>query len=162
MNDCGLLYTTAIAFERALIECFNFNINGIRIRGWIISFVIICYAIGSNLDAIFGRNMSDEGTGPKVCKYNIDQSSIWRRFDVIFYYIHTLCSIGILTTIARRKIFIHSTKHRDFFIPPICLILCITPHGLIGHLLPVYLPYSNLIQLRLHIFTMFLLFTTQI
>ena len=180
MSDGGFLFTAAIAFERVLIECFNFNVNGSRMRGLVVSFFIICYVTGSNIDEIFSRWLINDATGTKICTYYFDDYPIWRRLDVVFSYthaiipftLHVLCSICVLTSIARRKVFLHSTEHRfcrvwfeqlyehrDFFIPPVCIILCMIPHGVIGHLLHLCLPHSDKVKLRLHIFMVFLVFT---
>lgn len=183
MSDGGFLLTAAIAFERVLIECLNFHVNGSRMRGLIISFIILCYVIGSNIDEIFSRRMVNDATGTKICKYHFDDYPIWRRFDVVFSYthaiipftFHVLCSICVFTSIARRKIFVHSTRHRfcrvwleqlyehrDFFIPPVCIIICMVPHNILGHLLHFCLPYSDKVKLRLHIFMVLLVFTPQL
>jgi len=182
MTDGGILCTAAIAIERVLIECFNFSINGSRIRQLLVSFIIILYVTGSNIDEIFIRRMSKDAMDRDICIYDFDGYPTWRRFDIVFSYthfvipcvVHLICSICALTTIARRKIFIHSTEHkfcrvwlqqlylhRDFFIPPICLILCILPHGILGHLLHTCIPYSDKPKLRLHISFVLLLFVPQ-
>ena len=114
--------------------------------------------------------------------YEFDGHPIWRRLDIAFSYIHIvvplmvhlICSIHVLSTIARRKIFIRGTKqkfcyvwfeqlyiHRDFFIPPTSIILCILPHGILGHLLKTCIPYSDKFRLRIHIIFIILLFVPQ-
>ena len=83
---------------------------------------------------------------------------------VIPCIIHIICSICILTTITRRKVFLDGTNqficcvwfkqmynHRDFFIPPICIIICLFPNSIYVNLLKICIPYSDLVQLRLHI-----------
>lgn len=182
MTDGGFLCTAAIAIERVFIECFDFSIHGSRIRGICVSSMIILYVAGSNIDEIFIRRISTDRTGRDVCIYDFDGYPTWRRFDIVFSYthviipcvVHFVCSMCALTTIARRKIFIGSTEenfcrvwlqqlylHRDFFIPPICLILCILPHGILGHLLKPCIPYSDKSKLRLHISFVLLLFAPQ-
>jgi hypothetical protein len=182
MTDGGILCTVAIAIERVFIECFNFNMNGSRIRELCVSFLIILYVGASNIDEIFIRRISKDALGREVCIYDFDGYPTWRHFDIVFSYthvvvpcvVHFVCSICVLTTIARRKIFIRSTDykfchvwlqqlyfHRDFFIPPICLILCILPHGILGHLIKTCIPYSDKFKLRLHISFVLLLFVPQ-
>ncbi|CAF4217718.1 unnamed protein product, partial [Rotaria magnacalcarata] len=88
--------------------------------------------------------------GNQVCIYDFERYPTWRRLDIIFSYIHVVvpcvahvvCSLCVLTTIARWKIFIRGIDnkfflvwfqelclHRDFFVPPLCLLVCILPHG---------------------------------
>ncbi len=182
MADGGILCTVAIAIERVLIECFDFSIHKSRIRALLISFFIILYVAGSNIDEIFIRQIAKDAMDREICTYNFDGYPTWRSFDIVFSYIHVvlpcivhfICSICALTTIARRKIFIGSTKnkfchewiqqlycHRDFFIPPLCLIVCMLPHAILGHLLKICIPYSNKFKLRLHISFVLLLFVPQ-
>ncbi|UJR22559.1 hypothetical protein I4U23_025608 [Adineta vaga] len=182
MMDGSILCTAAIAVERVFIECWNFSINGSRLRGLCISIGIIIYACISNLDDIFLRQITSDPFGNPVCTYDFDGYPVWRSLDIIFSYahviipcvVHLICSVCVLTTIARRKIFIRSTEdklyqvwfrqlfiHKDFFIPPVCLILCILPHGILGHLLQTCIPYSDKFKLRLHIAFVLLLYVPQ-
>jgi hypothetical protein len=182
MTDGSILFTVAVAIERVLIECLNFNINGSRIRGLIVSAIIIIFVCGSNIDEIFMRRIDRDLLGRNICIYDFDGHPTWRSIDIVFSYthvivpcaLHLICTICALTTIARRKIFIHSTEHkfcrvwlqqlylhRDFLIPPICLIFCILPHGILGHLLETCIPYSDKSKLRLHISFVLLLFVPQ-
>ncbi|CAF3823716.1 unnamed protein product [Adineta steineri] len=180
--DGGILCTVAIAVERVFIECWNFNVNGSRLRALLISGMIILYTCGSNLDDIFIRRISNDPLGNLICTYDFDRYPTWRYLDIVFSYahvvipclVHLICSVCVLTTIARRKIFIRSTNdklykvwlqqlfiHRDFFIPPICIILCTLPHGILGHLLETCIPYSDKFKLRLHISFVLLLYIPQ-
>lgn len=182
MADGGALCTVAIAVERVFIECFNFDIRGSRIRSSFVSLFIIIYVTASNIDEIFIRRITQDLLGRNICTYGFDNYPIWRKFDIIFSYTHFLipclahliCSICVLTTIARRKIFVGISdkrfchewikqlySHRDFFIPPVCLVVCFIPHGLLGHLLSICIPYSNISMLRLHISFVLLLFVPQ-
>lgn len=180
MVDGAILCTVAIAVEWVFIECFNSNVHGSRTRNLLVSLFIIVYVSGSNVDEIFIRQITQDIHGRDVCTYNFDDYPIWRKFDIVFSYTHfvipcaahIICSICALTTIARRKIFVGISNktlyhewvrqlylHREFFIPPICLVICLVPHGLLGHLLNICIPYSNIFMLRLHISFVLLLFT---
>lgn len=181
--DGSILLTVAVAVERVLMECFNFPLYGSRMRAFIVSIIIIVYACGSNIDEIFLRRISNDLLGNPVCAYDFEQYPTWRRSDIVFSYAHVIipcvmhlvCTICVLTTIARRKILINSTSrglvfvwlhqlylHRDFLIPPLCLIVCILPHGILGHLLKTCIPYSDTVKLRLHISFILMLYVPQV
>ena len=182
MVDGSILCTVAVAIERVLIESFDFAIHGSRVRSVLVSLGIIVYACGSNIDEIFLRRLTKDLEGKHICIYDFDQYPTWRRIDIIFSYahviipcfVHLICAICILTTIARRKIFIGTTNkslvrvwmhqlnfHRDLLIPPVAVILCILPHGILGHLLQTCIPYSDKPKLRLHIAFVLLLYVPQ-
>ncbi|CAF2052369.1 unnamed protein product [Rotaria magnacalcarata] len=183
LNGEAILFTAAIAVERTFIECLNFSIHGNRKRGLVVSVIITVYVTCSNLDEIFIRRLSAYPMGNQVCIYDFERYPTWRRLDIIFSYIHVVvpcvvhvvCSLCVLTTIARWKIFIRGIDnkffrvwfqelclHRDFFVPPLCLLVCILPHGIIDHLLNTRIPYSNKLQLRFHIVFVLLLFIPQL
>ena len=182
MVDGSILFTVAVAVERVFLECWNFSFHGSRRRGLFLSLVIISYACGANVDEIFTRSISTDLMGNFICTYDFGTYPVWHRIDVFFSYthvvvpcaMHLLCSVCVLTTIARRKIFIGSADsgfcsvwllqlycHRDFLIPPICIILCLLPHGILGHLLETCIPYSDKVKLRLHISLILLLYVPQ-
>lgn len=182
MTDGSILCTAAIAIERVLIECFNFSIRGSKIRAICASLIIILYVAGSNIDEVFVRRVSKNRMGQDTCIYDFAGYPLWESFDTVFSYthviipcvIHVTCSICALTTIARRKILIRDIEksfyqvwleqlyyHRDFFIPPVCIIICILPHGILGHLIKPCIPYSDKVKLRLHISFVLLLFVPQ-
>lgn len=183
MVDGSILLTVAVAVERVLIECFDFRLYGSRLRALIVSVLILGYVCGSNIDEIFIRRISNDLVGNPVCIYDFERYPTWRRIDIVFSYahvvipcvMHMISTICVLTTIARRKIFINSTNkrllyvwlhqlylHRDFLIPPICLITCILPHGILGHLLQTCIPYSDTFKLRLHISFILMLYVPQV
>lgn len=183
MVDGSIFLTVAVAVERVLLECLNFRLYGSRVRALIVSAIILGYVCGSNVDEIFIRRISTDLLGNHICIYDFERYPIWRRIDIVFSYAHVIipcvmhfiCTVCVLTTIARRKIFINSTDnhliyvwlhqlyvHRDFLIPPLCLITCILPHGILGHLLQTCIPYSDRVKLRLHISFILLLYVPQV
>lgn len=182
MVDGSILFTVAVAVERVFLECWDFSFHGSRKRVLFLSLIITSYACGSNVNEIFTRNISTDLMGDFLCTYNFETYPIWYRVDVFFSYahviipcgVHLICSVCVLTTIARRKILIESTDrgfcsvwlfqlycHRDFLIPPICIIVCLLPHGILGHLSKTCIPYSDKVKLRLHISFVLLLYVPQ-
>ena len=182
MVDASMLFTVALAVERVFLECWDFSVHGSRKRGLIGCLLIVSYACGSNVDEIFIRRIATDLMGNLICIYDFEAYPTWHDIDTVFSYahvavpcaMHLLCSVCVLTTIACRKIFIGSTnrafyhvwliqlyRHRDFLIPPISIILCILPHGILGHLLITCIPYSDKVKLRLHISVVLLLYVPQ-
>lgn len=169
--------SVGISVEKMLIECFNFNVIGSRLRAILLFFVFFILAAVGNLANIFARDFTLNPLGYSVCIYDFISNPNWDRFNKIFCYIHiivpiiihSICSICILTTIARRKILIQSTNrscsvwfqqlytHRDFFIPPLCIILFLFPNSIYRNLLNLCIAYSDIMKLRLHIAFVFML-----
>lgn len=173
--------SVGISIEKVLIECFNFNVSGSRLRAIISSIGFFILAAITNLANIFVRHYTIDPSGYPICIYDYLSNPTWDRFNKVFCYIHIIvpitihliCSICILTTIARRKILIQTINrssqslchvwirqlydHRDFFIPPLCMILFVFPNSIYGNLLNICIPYSDVVKLRLHIAFVFLL-----
>jgi hypothetical protein len=181
MGFAGIWISVGIAIERVLIECFNLSLYGSRRHAILISLGFFIYSAISNLPAIFARDYILDSAGRLICTYNYVSHSSWEQVDSVFSYIyviipcvlHLVCSVCILTTIARRKVLIYRNSkpklrlyyvwlrqlyfHRDFLIPPIFLITCLLPNAIHGHLLVKCAPYGSLQDLRLHIAFIFLL-----
>jgi hypothetical protein len=171
----ALWITVGISIEKVLIECFNFGICGSRIRAFLFSIGFFIFAATANLANIFARHYASDPSGHSICVYDFLSNPQWDYFNKAFCYIHVIvpfsihiiCSICILTTIARRKVLIHTNdgtaqglchvwlqqlyNHRDFFIPPLCMILFLFPNLIYANLLKLCVPYSDLIKLRVHI-----------
>lgn len=173
--------SVGISVEKMLIECFNFRINGSRRRAIIVSIGFFLLSAISNLANIFARHYSIDPSGHPICIYDYISNPQWDRFNEVFCYInvivpilfHIVCSICILITIARRKILIQSTDrscqhlcsiwfkqvydHRDFFIPPLCMIVFVFPNSIYANLLDICITHSDVTKLRLHITFVFML-----
>jgi hypothetical protein len=182
MGFTGLWISVGIAIERVLIECFNMNFYGTRCHAVLISIGFLVYSAISNLPAIFARKYMLDPSGKSICMYDYASHPAWAQADTIFSYIyvivpctaHLICSVCIITTIARRKILIHRNNypnqrlysvwlrqlyiHRDFLVPPIFLITCLLPNVIHGHFLVKCVPYSSFENLRLHIAFIFLFY----
>ena len=167
--------SVGISVEKVLIECFNFNTSGSRLRAILLSLGFFILAGVGNLANIFARHYTLDPSGYPICVYDYTSNPVWDRFNKTFCYIHVVipiilhvvCSICILTTIARRKILIQATArsprhlcriwlqqlyaHRDFFIPPLCMIFFVFPNSIYGNLLDICIAYSDVHKLRLHI-----------
>jgi hypothetical protein len=175
MGFTGIWMSVGIAIERVLIECFNMNLYGTRRHAIIVAISLFIYSAISNLPAIFARDYILDPSGKSICMYSYISHPTWERADTVFSYIdvivpctvHLICSVCILTTIARRKILIYKNTrpkqrlyrvwfqqlyvHRDFLIPPLFLITCLLPNAIYGHLLIDCIPYASLENLRVHI-----------
>jgi hypothetical protein len=173
--------SVGISVEKVLIECFNFNISGSRLRAILLSIGFFLLAAISNLSDIFTRHYALDPSGYSICVYDYISNPKWDSFNKFFSYIHVIipipthiiCSVCILTTIARRKILIQQIDrsyqhlyrvwiqqlraHRDFFIPPLCLILFVLPNLIYGNLLKICVAYADVIQIRFHIAFVFML-----
>lgn len=110
--------SVGVSVEKVLIECFNFNIYGSRLRAIILSIVFFIFAAITNLANIFARHYTIDPSGYPICVYDYLSNPKWDLFNKIFCYIHIIvpitihliCSICILTTIARRKILIQTVN----------------------------------------------------
>lgn len=173
--------SVGIAVERVLIECFNMNLYETRRHAIFVSIVALVYSSASNLPAIFAREFLPDPLGQVTCVYDYQSHRAWSLVDTAFSYVnlivpctaHLVCTVCILTTIARRKILICKNSqpkqrlyrvwlqqlyiHQDFLVPPFFLIVCLLPNAIHGHLVVTCVPYFNLEQLRVHIAFIFLL-----
>ncbi|CAF3581498.1 unnamed protein product [Rotaria socialis] len=167
--------SVAIIIEKLLVQCLNFPMLGSRLRAVIISFLIIIVIAVSNIPEIKLRTLSQTFTKQTVCSYNVSYSHAWYRAHIVVSYCHiiipcvahVIAMISILTTIARRKIYIRgytrSLKlyrvwleqlyiNRDLLISPLAIIIFILPHAVIHFiLLPQCMKDNGMVQERLHI-----------
>ncbi|UJR08464.1 hypothetical protein I4U23_012733 [Adineta vaga] len=177
----GIWLSVGIAIERVLIECFDMNLYETRRHAMLASLGCFIYSCVTNLPAIFAREFVLSPSGKSLCMYDYISHPTWNLVDRVFSYIHAIvpctahlvCTVCILTTIARRKIFIHKNTqpkqrlchvwfrqlyfHRDFLVPPLFLITCLLPNAIHGHLVVKCVSHSDLDHLRLHILFIFLL-----
>ncbi|CAF4602056.1 unnamed protein product, partial [Rotaria socialis] len=106
--------SVAIIIEKLLIQCLNFPMFGSRLRAVIILFLIIIVIALSNIPDIKLKKLSQTLTNQTVCSYNVLNSHALYRTHLIVSYCHiiipcvahVIAMISILTTIARRKIYI--------------------------------------------------------
>jgi hypothetical protein len=174
MGYCGIWTTTAIAIERVLIECCNTSIFGSRVRAILTSLCIIIFAAVTSLPEIFIRRYSLDIRHRSICIYDYEgepscgiAKNIFSHIHVIVpVSLHIICIICILTSIARRKIFIRGDDgpplyqmwlkqlilHRDFFIPPLCILACVLPYVVFSRkFVAECKPYSDVSAIRSHI-----------
>jgi hypothetical protein len=169
--------SVAIIIERLLIECLDFNIFGSRLRAIIVSCCIIFFVGLSNLPEIFAREIIQDLFNHSICSYDAKKNYVWYRAEYIISYFHVLIPtiahfisiICILTSIARRKIFIGGYLklrksqiyrmwlkqlyiHRNFLISPLSIIICIFPHAIVHYiLLSMCMKGGGIVPIRLHI-----------
>ena len=167
--------SVGVSIEKVLIECLNYGLYGSRRRAILLSVGFFIFAAIANLGNIFTRHYTVDPTGTPICTYGLLSNPQWDVFNQISSYvhvivpisIHVICSICILTTIARRKILIQASDrscggnirvwlrqlytHRDFFIPPLCMIVFVFPNSIYANLLNLCISSTDLIKLRVHI-----------
>ena len=154
------LWTSSfLAVERTLIECFNSHYSLYRTRRYSIIASILLLIVLSliNVSTILGRKIVPNPMNEMyyICVLGNQLSFNWEIIDktlnsrYLHYGIpcllHLLSSLLVLQHIARRKIYISCLtrsrwpfvflqqvrSHKDFFIPPILILVCATPHTLL-------------------------------
>lgn len=185
--------SVAIIIERVLIECYDFNLTGSRKRACTSSLLTFLIVAASNLPEWFARVLRFDPQQRLMCMYNPNKDLIWYRLQCGISYIHVIlpCLVHlvsilcILNSIARRKIFIgiYSTEqsniyyvwwkqlysHRDLLLPPLIILICTLPHGIIhyvllgkcatsDHLAPAHLHLALLLFLHLPAVFAFLIY----
>ncbi|CAF3845459.1 unnamed protein product [Rotaria sp. Silwood1] len=138
--------SSILAIERTLLELFFFRLFGMtRKHAIIILFTILIFCTCGRIATILSKTIvpdtNDEGLFK--CGYLVD-INLLNNVEVVFVWInaggtcflHFLCNILTLISIARRKIYLSTGKltcwnawctqiriHRDYFIPPTVILL---------------------------------------
>ena len=186
------LWTGAlVSVERVLIQCFKYNFYRSRKCAIIISGLLILLTAVANITTFIGWQSAVHPIVPnmRLCKFR--QFPVhWKLVDEIVnsmyihfvtpWFLHVLSIVCVLIHIIRRKIILTDVercdwskimrqqlkKHKDFFIPPILILICTLPHVLLTNLSGSNTQYSCLksnmyIYLRLHIALDFLYYSPQ-
>jgi hypothetical protein len=133
-----------IACERLFIECFNCALYATRQRACLLSFILFMFVLLTQIPTVllyFGR-FSSTTVLTKIVK-SVEFGNV-----LLTCLIHILSSIFVLKNISLHKIYINFgeenywpvwrqqiKKHLDFFIPPLCYILCILPWYVFKHVI---------------------------
>jgi len=136
-----------IACERLFIECFNCALYATRQRACLLSFILFIFVLLTQIPTflLFFGKFSTTTVIPTLAKIvkGIEFGAV-----LITCLLHILSSLLVLRNISVHKVYINlgeqkywvvwrqqMKKHMDFFIPPICYILCILPWYLFKHVI---------------------------
>ncbi|CAF1629507.1 unnamed protein product [Didymodactylos carnosus] len=180
----SLWISSFIAVERTLVECFNLNFYRTRKQSFIVSIILLILLTATHVHKIIARKMIPDPTLPTSYYCTFQFSHAWAIYDRTLNHLHLLlpcllhflATICVLTSIAKRKIFISESresfwkmwfqqlgKHKDFLIPPFVIILCTMPHVVF-----IDIKYYDCVEsfekfyLRFHIATELLFYIPQI
>ncbi|CAF3688212.1 unnamed protein product [Adineta steineri] len=185
MASVSLWLSTCVAIERILIESSILQLFSSRKHSLIISIFLFLIISLSHIHRILYRHII---TNPLVnnlelCVFTPSSSTkiIDNLVEMLHLLgpclIHFLCAIWVLFRIVKHKIYlnyhIRTTptqwlsiwkqqiyNHKDFFIPPLLIIICIMPHVIIFHLLITC--SDTLFRMRLNIILNFLVHIPEI
>jgi hypothetical protein len=176
-----------IAVERLLIQLFHYS--HYRTRKYAIMFLIILFIFLSSASVItaLGRTVGKSpifSTTYYVCSFNRFPNENWKIANKVISssYVHVITPLALsslsivltITHIIRHKITLTDLernswlslikqqilKHRDFFIPPLVIIICTLPERLLINIADGYCIEKSMhkFYLRLHIAFDFLLY----
>jgi hypothetical protein len=173
----ALWLSAFIAIERVLIQCFKLSLY--RTRKWPVVFVsllciVICgeqiYRVSNFVPiAVDNRlNLSHVSCRTYYNQTALPYIDILDSVHIITpVIINLLCSVFVLISIARHQAFIRLSdnyyshfcgqisKHRDFFIAPLFILVTSLPHEVFAHYMNICIDSSQKSFLRLHITLIF-------
>ena len=167
-----------VSVERILIQCFHFSIYRSRRCAVITSLILIVLTMSASITWFIGPQTVPHPIAPTIylCEFRQLQSN-WELVDeiitsiyihvVIPWFLHALSILFTLNHIIRHKIILRDAertewtrimwqqlkKHKDFFIPPIVIIICTMPHEILasGYTTQPCVESKLSFYLRLHI-----------
>ena len=147
LNFSSMWFSSMIACERLCIECFNYALYATRQRACLISLFFFLLTLLTQIPTFFVY--FDRFSVP-IVKPILSQTVKSMEFATVLLtcLLHILSSLLILTKISLHKVYINLNeqqywfvwrqqmhKHLDFFVPPLCYILCILPWYLFKHVI---------------------------
>jgi hypothetical protein len=147
LNFSAMWYSSMIACERLFIECFNCALYATRQRACFLSFLLFIFTLLTQIPTVllFFGEFPTPTVIPMLAKI---VKSIEFGTVLITCLLHILSSLFVLKNISVHKVYINldeqeywlvwrqqMKKHIDFFIPPLCYILCILPWYLFKHVI---------------------------
>ncbi|CAF4024112.1 unnamed protein product [Rotaria sp. Silwood2] len=162
LNFSAMWYSSMIACERLFIECFNYALYATRQRACLLSSMLFIFVLLTQIPQVllyFGRFSASTVT-PILAKTVkcVEFSTV-----LVTCVLHILSSLFVLKNISVHKVYINfgeqeywfvwrqqMKKHMDFFIPPLCYILCILPWYLFKHVIYSCYHVSPATTLRLY------------
>ncbi|CAF1053358.1 unnamed protein product [Adineta steineri] len=163
LNFLAMWYSSMIACERLFIECFNCALYATRKRACCLSFIILIFTFLTQIPTflLYFGNFEISTVFPNLVK---SVKCIEFGTVLITCLIHILSSLFVLRNISVHKVYINSgeekywfvwrqqmKKHMNFFIPPLCYILCIVPWYLFKHVIYSCDRIGPTITLRLYL-----------
>ncbi|CAF1154397.1 unnamed protein product [Rotaria sp. Silwood1] len=140
-------YSSMIACERLFIECFDCALYATRQRACLLSFILFIFVLLTQIPTLllyFG-GFSASTVIPILTK---TVKCIEFGTVLITCLLHIVSSLFVLKNISVHKVYINlgeqeywfvwrqqMKKHMDFFVPPLCYILCILPWYLFKHVI---------------------------
>jgi hypothetical protein len=136
-----------IACERLFIECFNFALYATRQRACLVSIIFFIFVLLTQIPTAL---LNFGGFSASSIITILTKVVEGREFGTVLItcLLHILSSLLVLRNISVHKVYINlgeqkywlvwrqqMKKHMDFFIPPICYILCILPWYLFKHVI---------------------------
>jgi hypothetical protein len=147
LNFSAMGFSSMIACERLFIECFDCALYATRRRACRLSLILFIFVLLTQIPTVlllFGKF-----SGPTVLPTLVKIVKIIEFSTVLITcLLHIFSSVFVLRNISIHKIYINfgeeeywfiwrqqMKKHIDFFIPPLCYIMCILPWYLFKHVI---------------------------
>ena len=147
LNFLSMWYSSMIACERLCIECFKFALYATRRRAYIFSFILFMVTLLTQIPTILlvvGNSFSS--TVISILEGFL--KGIEFSIVLITCLLHILASLIVLQRISVHKVYINlgeqrywvvwrqqMRNHGEFFIPPLCYVICILPWYLFKHVI---------------------------
>ncbi|CAF0821338.1 unnamed protein product [Rotaria sordida] len=147
LNFSAMCYSSMIACERLFIECFNYPFYATRQRSCLFSIILLIITLLTQIPTVL-LYFSGFSASIVISILTKIVKSIEFGTVLITCFLHIVSSLFVLKHISVHKVYINlgeqeywcvwrqqMKNHMDFFIPPLCYILCILPWYLFKHVI---------------------------